>query len=276
MANDFRAQTSYLRGILAAGFKQEMDLLQTCRYNISSDMAGAKTMTIRGVTGATLAAYTGADLTAARATINTDTLTLDVLLAATIRIQRADYEGDAQLKELLSRLAKKWVIETKQAINTEICNQYAVATSLYSDSDPITLTPANVWVRLNEFVVAFDKANVPIENRVIVIPPIVSGLIKNVQNLKNIAGSIDATIISCNQISSTGSGDTAIYRLLGYSKEWLLAGLGIDDVGFGDIGELNFGQYAKALIVYGVDPATNVIGTLGWSMSSMVDNSILN
>jgi hypothetical protein len=168
------------------------------------------------------------------------------------------------------------VIETKQAINTEICNQYAVATSLYSDSDPITLTPANVWVRLNEFVVAFDKANVPIENRVIVIPPIVSGLIKNVQNLKNIAGSIDATIISCNQISSTGSGDTAIYRLLGYSKEWLLAGLGIDDVGFGDIGELNFGQYAKALIVYGVDPATNVIGTLGWSMSSMVDNSILN
>ncbi len=276
MANDFRAQTSYFRGILDAGFKMEMDLLKTCRYDISADMAGAKSMTIRGVSDVTLENYTGADLTAARATVNSDTLTLDKWKAATARIQRGDYESDAQLQQLMNDIAGKFVRQTKQLVNTEICAQYAVATALYSDASPAVLTPANAWVKLNEFVTAFEEANVPDEDRIIVIPPAVAGLLTDVKNLKGINGSITAQIVTCNQVSSTGSGAEKIYRILGYSKDWLLAGLGIDEVKMGDIGELNFGQYIKALILYGVDPATNVIGTHGWTMSAQVDNSVLS
>ena len=275
MANDFRAQTSYLRGVLMAGFLEEMDLLKTCKYDLSSDMNGAKSMTIRGVTAVSLAEYTGADLTASRATAVSDTLTLDKWYAASERVQRGDYENDQQMKEILNNIAVGIVRQTKQLVNTEICDQYSSATAIAADSTPEVLTPTNVWVKLNKFVVRFNQNNIPVENRVIVVPPAVGGLMADVRNLKGISGAIDARIIVSNQISSTTVGDETIYRVFGYTSDWLLAGLGIDDVAMGDIGELNFGHFIKALILFGVTPATNVIGTLGWYMSSQVDDSLI-
>lgn len=275
MATDFRP-AKYLESVLRVGFDTEIDLIKTINASIQPDLLnGNKTINVRVLDDIELKTYTGADFTYSNAAFTLETFNLTESVYVAEQILRINLNNPAEAKDVLNKIASMTVDKNKRAFNTKICAHYADVDSdnvIYNDANFVTLTTANVWKYLNEFVIKFDSADVPTGMRHIIVPPEVIGLIQNSTNYSGVQGRINANIHMCNELSSTGSGTDKIWRILAYHPAFITGGFGINHIKMGEIEKDNVGWYLNALFNYDTTVFDSYDG-YGWYMSAKVDLS---
>lgn len=273
MATDFML-TKYWEEALRILINEDFDMLNTVNTFIEPDLLnGNKSIVVQYIDDVTLSTYDGSNLTYTDTAYTEDTFTLDTKKSLSKQILMSNMNDEAKAKDVLNKLAYLASLELKSAINTSICAQYANVDSsnvIVADGSAVTLDSSNVFKQINRIAMEMEKAKIPPELGTIVIPSEVQALIKNHTNYKGFDGRVLYPLKVCNQISTTGSGTDKIWRIMGYHKWFITAGIGISEVEIGKFGSENFGHYIKALFYYATKVPTPLDG-YGWSFSAKVD-----
>ena len=273
MATDFRP-TKYFEEVVRVGLDETMELIRTINADIQPDlMAGNKTVIMQHIDDISLSSYTGANFTYSNADFTELSFTLATSQYFAETILQSNMNNETKAKKALGTIGALAVDALRKAFNTKVCAHYADVDAdniLAADGAFVTLTAANVFKQLSRFVVEFDKAGVPDPLRHIIVPPEVMGLIQTVTNYTGVIGRLNANIHMCNEMSTTGSGDDKIWRILGYHKWFIMGGFGIDSIESGYETYANHAFYINGLFNYDTDVPTALDG-YGWTMSAKID-----